>query len=211
VWACEGCRGVLLGGARGRPCLPGRGWNGERGLCALLAWARRLRPHTRHRQPAGPPALAKRGRRGSQALKFDPDCRDAREQYDRLKKLHKHKAKARPRPSAAPLPRLSMPGLPNVPPHMRFTRRTCSRLSESVHFAECAPMHRQVIIQGHARRSRGCCLLRTAHSNLAGSAPRAPIRQLLGAEPLCRQRCGARRTCRSERAELAALEQLCAA
>jgi hypothetical protein len=72
-------------------------------------------------------------------------------------------------------------------------------------------MHRQVIIQGHAQRSRGCYLLRTALGNLASSAPRAPIRQLLGAEPLCRQRCGARRTCRSERAELAALEQLCAA
>ena len=83
-------------------------------------------------QLAGPPAPATRGWRGLQALKFDPDCRGAREQYDRLKKLHKQKAKARARPSAAPPPRVSMPDSPNVPPHMRRTIVEVARASQLI-------------------------------------------------------------------------------
>lgn len=37
-----------------------------------------------------------------QALKYDPDCTDARQQFNRLKKLHKQKSKVRPHAKRVP-------------------------------------------------------------------------------------------------------------
>ena len=37
-----------------------------------------------------------------QALKYDPDCTDARQQFNRLKKLHKQKSKVRPHANRVP-------------------------------------------------------------------------------------------------------------
>lgn len=37
-----------------------------------------------------------------QALKYDPDCTDARQQFNRLKKLHKQKSKVRPHATRVP-------------------------------------------------------------------------------------------------------------
>ena len=59
------------------------------GLCRCVAWSPLQAPYS------GTGAVR-------QALKYDPDCTDARQQFNRLKKLHKQKSKVRPHAQRVP-------------------------------------------------------------------------------------------------------------